>query len=363
MLYAAYISLCFLGMQFINVFINFVFRQKLTSSEAEKEEVISVLIPARNEEENIGYLLSDLQKYPNRHLEILVFDDQSTDHTVNVVRDFSGRDKRIRLMQSQGLPRGWLGKNHACYQLAQMATGKYYLFIDADVRIEGGMIADAVAFMKKHRLGLLSIFPTQIQRTPGEKLSVPVMHYILLTLLPLIFVRISPFKSHAAANGQFMLFHAATYDTMQPHRLFKSSFVEDISIARFLKEQKIKIACLTGEKRIQCRMYRSYRESFHGFSKNVFMFFGNSPVLAFLFWVLAAQGFIPVLITLRETFLYYILGIISVQFLYSFTSRQNALRNTLLFPFHLIFLLQIMVNALLVKTQKKYSWKERNIYS
>lgn len=363
MLYAAYISFCFLCMQFINAFINYVFRQKLTSPEAEKEEIISVLIPARNEEENIGYLLSDLQKYPNRYLEILVFDDQSTDHTVNVVRNFSGRDKRIRLMQSQGLPRGWLGKNHACYQLAQKATGKYYLFIDADVRIEGEMIADAVAFMKKHRLGLLSIFPTQIQKTPGEKLSVPVMHYILLTLLPLIFVRISPFKSHAAANGQFMLFHATTYDTMQPHRQFRNSFVEDISIARFMKEQKINIACLTGDKRIQCRMYRSYKESFHGFSKNVFMFFGNRPVLAFLFWVLAAQGFLPVFVALQEYFLYYILGVISVQVLYSVTCRQNALRNALLFPFHMIFLLHIMVNAIRVRKQRKYSWKERNIYS
>ncbi|MGC9472212.1 MAG: glycosyltransferase [Bacteroidales bacterium] len=350
-------------MQFINAFINFVFRQKLTSSEEEKEEKISVLIPARNEEENIANLLSDLQKFRCRYLEILVFDDQSTDNTVNVVRDFSGQDKRIRLIQSQDLPRGWLGKNHACFQLAQKATGKYYLFIDADVRIEGGMIADAVAFMKKHRLGLLSIFPTQIQKTPGEKLSVPIMHYILLTLLPLIFVRISPFKSHAAANGQFMLFNATVYEIRQPHRLFKSSAVEDISIARFLKEQKIKIACLTGEKRIQCRMYRSFSESLHGFSKNVLMFFGNRPVLAFLFWVFAALGFVPVLVALREYFIYYILGIISVQFLYSFTCRQNALRNTLLFPFHLIFLLQIMVNAILVKTQRKYSWKERNIYS
>ncbi len=363
MLFIAYISFLFMSIQLVNVLINFVFRQKLKFSGVEDGEIISVLIPARNEEENIAFLLSDLQRIKKRNLEILVFDDQSMDNTVKVVEGFSGRDARIKLLKSEGLPKGWLGKNHACYKLAQKATGKQYLFIDADVRINGNIITDAFAYLKKYNLGLLSIFPIQIQKTFGEKISVPIMNYILLTLLPLIFVRILPYKSLAAANGQFMLFDAATYDKIQPHMLFKSSAVEDISIARFLKKQKIKIACVTGEKKIRCRMYLSYREAINGFSKNVFMFFGNIPVLAFVFWLFAALGFIPVLIAMREYIIFYIFGIILIQFFYSVTSKKNVFLSIFLFPFQLIFLLQIMVNAIWAKKHKKYSWKERNIFS
>lgn len=362
MIYMAYISFLFLVMQLVNALINFVYKQKLKLSGDKTIEIISVLIPARNEEENIAFLLSDLQKIEYSKLEIVVFDDQSTDNTAQTIKLFSEHDARIKLLKSEGLPKGWLGKNYACYQLAQKATGKQYLFIDADVRINGNIIIDAVAHLKKFSMGLLSIFPIQIKKTFGEKLSVPIMNYILLTLLPLIFVRISPFKSHAAANGQFMLFDAATYDKLQPHKLFKDCAVEDIVIARFLKKRKIRISCITNEERVRCRMYQSYRKALNGFSKNVFMFFGDKAVLAFLFWMFSALGIIPVICAMRHFLIFYILGIISIQFFYSVTSKQNPFINTLLFPFHLLFFLQILVNGILVKTRKTYSWKERNIF-
>ena len=363
MIYLAYISFLFLGMQLLNVFLNLVFKQKIKISETENNELISVLIPARNEEENLSFLLSDIQKSKNKNIEIIVFDDESNDNTVKVVRDFAEQDKRFVLIQSDGLPQGWLGKNHACYQLAQKARGKYLLFLDADVRIKANVITDAVSYLKRYNLKLLSIFPTQTQKTFGEKISVPVMNYILLTLLPLVFVRISPFKSHAAANGQFMLFDAETYKKIQPHLIFKNSAVEDIKIARYFKKEKIKIACLTGEKRIQCRMYKSYNEAVKGFSKNVFMFFGNVPLLAFLFWVFSAFGFIPVWFAMPQLLIYYFAVLVSLLLLYSLVSRQNSILNILLFPFHLLFLITILGNAFKVKKLKEFEWKERNIYS
>lgn len=363
MVYLAYISFLFLGMQLLNVVLNLLFKQRIKNSRAENKELISVLIPARNEETNISSILSDLQKYKNEHLEIIVFDDESTDNTVKVVQDFAAQDKRIVLIQSNGLPQGWLGKNHACYQLAQKAQGKYLLFLDADVRIEANVITDAVNYMNRFNLKLLSVFPTQIQKTFGEKTSVPVMNYILLTLLPLVFVRISPFKSHAAANGQFMLFDAEIYRKIQPHLLFKNSAVEDIKIARHFKKVKLKIACITGEKRIQCRMYQSFNEAVKGFTKNVFMFFGNVPFLAFLFWAFSAFGFIPVWLALPHFLTYYFAVLVSVLLLYSLVGRQNSVINLLLFPFHLLFLITILGKAFKVKKNKKLEWKERIIYS
>ncbi len=362
MLYLAYISFLFLGMQFVNVLLNTIFKQKIIFFDAENNDHISVLIPARNEEKNISVLLSDLQKSRNKNMEIIVFDDESTDSTAKVVLDFAKIDERIMLMQSDNLPEGWLGKNHACYKLAQKATGKYFLFLDADVRINHSVIPEAVSYAKRFNLKLFSVFPIQTQKTFGEKISIPIMNYILLTLLPLIFVRISPFASHAAANGQFMLFDAETYKKIQPHRLFKNSAVEDIAIIRLFKKEKINVACLTGDKRIQCRMYKSYRETINGFSKNIFMFFGNRPVVAFSFWLFSAFGFIPVLVGLPQYIAYYFIGLVLILLFYSLISHQNSALNIFFYPLQLVSFILIIGNAFLIRKNKKLEWKERNIY-
>lgn len=363
MQYLAYISFAFLAFQLCNALVNYLFCQKIHQTSLPGNEQISVLIPARNEEENIGALLNDIGKIKNPHLEILVFDDQSTDRTAQKVQACARANANIQLIQSKGLPSGWLGKNHACYQLARKAKGRYLLFIDADVRLQGNIVTDAINYLRQYHLGLLSIFPTQIQKTVGEKLTVPIMNYILLTLLPLICVRTSPFKSHAAANGQFMLFDADTYRKVQPHELFRHSPVEDLSISRHLKKQKIKTACLTGEKRVKCRMYKSYNQAFQGFSKNVLMFFGNKPLFAFLFWTFAAFGFLPVLLCQPQHLLLYMAGMLLVLSTYSITGKQNVLYNILFFPLHLVFLLNIIVKNMALNKQQQFTWKGRNIYS
>lgn len=361
MQYLVYISFGFLCFQLFNVLINFIFRQAIAKTEIQNNDLISVLIPARNEENNIACLLDALQKF-NNNIEILVCNDHSTDNTEEIISRYQTTDQRIRLIESEVLPKGWLGKNHACYQLAKQASGKYLLFVDADVVISGNIIADAVSYAKKHKLGLLSVFPKQVLLTIGEKKSVPLMNYILLTLLPLVFVRFSPFKSHTAANGQFILFESKTYFELEPHKQFKNSAVEDISISKFYKRQKIKIACLIGEERIQCRMYNSYKDALNGFSKNIFMFFGNSPIMAFIFWAFVTLGIVPIILYNINLILLYLLGVLLIQFLYAITCKQSIITTIVYFPANMFFMLRVMINALIIKKQKKYLWKGRNIY-
>jgi len=361
MQYFVYISFGFLCFQLFNVLINFLFRQAIAKTEIQNNDLISVLIPARNEENNIACLLDALQKF-NNNIEILVCNDHSTDNTEEIISRYQTTDQRIRLIESEVLPKGWLGKNHACYQLAKQASGKYLLFVDADVVISGNIIADAVSYAKKHKLGLLSVFPKQVLLTIGEKKSVPLMNYILLTLLPLVFVRFSPFKSHTAANGQFILFESKTYFELEPHKQFKNSAVEDIAISKFYKKQKIKIACLIGEERIQCRMYDSYKDALNGFSKNIFMFFGNSPIVAFLFWVFVTLGIVPIIFYNINLILIYLLGVLLIQFLYAITCKQSIITTIVYFPANMFFMLRVMINALIIKKQKNYLWKGRNIY-
>jgi len=359
----AYISFSFLAYQLINVLANLIFRQKIVSSSDANGSLVSILIPARDEEGNIGHLLQSLQTNKNGIIEIVVLDDASSDGTALVVKRFAAVDPRIKLLQSTSLPEGWLGKNHACHLLAKQARGEYLLFVDADVRLSGQVVQDAVAYLKKHRLGLLSLFPVQVMRTWGERCVVPLMNYILLTLLPLVFIRVSPFRAHAAANGQFMLFSAEDYKDLQPHERFKTSIAEDITISRYFKKQGIRVASLTGDSRVECRMYASYSEAMNGFAKNIHMMFGNWPPVAFLFWFLATLGAVPVALAFIQQLPLYLFGMLITIVGYSLVSRQNILHNMALFPVHLVTMMVVMLKGLKTKRNKQYSWKGRNIYS
>lgn len=327
------------------------------------DEIISVLIPARNEENRLPNLLNDLIKITDHNIEIIVFDDQSTDRTQEVVMKFAERDKRIKLISSDGLPNGWLGKNYACYNLAKISNGNYLLFLDADVNVTANIIYRAVNYLKHYNLSLLSIFPHQKMITIGEKLTVPLMNFILLSLLPLILVRKTTFATLSAANGQFMLFDANVYKKYNPHLFFKNNKVEDIAIVRFFKKNKNRVACLLGNEEISCRMYEKFMDAVNGFAKNVFYFFGNSVILAILFWLVITLGFLPILASFNVIiFILYILIVFMTRIIISIISKQSILMNLLyLIPQNLILGL-IIFKALMYKINKQvYIWKEREV--
>lgn len=361
MFYLAVIVLIFTGLQLLVALVNLVFGQRLNDV-LNTGELVSVLIPARNEEKNIGLLLSDLQKQLHQNLEILVFDDESTDATAEIVKQFTASDSRIRLIASTGLEPGWLGKNFACHQLALQSSGKYLLFLDADVRTGPTLIRKLLSKTRKDKLGLVSIFPRQMMLSPGEWMTVPVMNFILLTLLPLILVQKSSYPSLSAANGQCMLFDADVYKARWPHQLMRNHKVEDIAIIRQLKQEEVPVACLTGEIEVACRMYGNFGEAVNGFSKNIVMFFGNSMLLAVFFWAITTLGFIPVLLAMPAwVILAFFATLLLIRVVVSLASRQNVLMN-------LLYLLpqQIAMGLMILKSgsktlKKQYTWKGRNI--
>lgn len=362
MIIAAWIIFIFTAIQLCVVLVNAIFRQPLPPCPNDFNPLVSILIPARNEEQNIGLLLQDIQQQEWQNFEVLVFNDQSTDKTAEIVESYTKTDQRFQLFNSDGLPEGWLGKNYGCYQLAQKAKGSYLLFLDADVRISGTIIAGTITKVQQHKLGLLSIFPKQIMRSWGEYLTIPIMNFILLRLLPLVFVRLLPFSSMAAANGQFMLFDAKTYRERQPHQTFRDNKVEDISIAQSFKKDKIRIACLAGNPSISCRMYNSFTEAVNGFSKNVIMFFGNSGILAVLFWLITTLGFIPVIMALPlELVLAYFFMLIAIRFFISVVSHQDPIKNIVLAIPQQVVLGIFIIKAFLNKSKKAYQWKGRTI--
>ncbi len=362
MFYVAAFIFVFTAVQLLVATVNLLFKPRLNKSQLQGYPLISVLIPARNEAENIGVLLTDLINQYYQNIEIIVFDDQSDDQTVEAVSALAETDSRIKLVRSDGLPSGWLGKNFGCYSLSSHAKGEYLLFLDADVRIGEDIIRSSVSYSEKYRLGLLSIFPEQIVITSGEKMTVPIMNYILCSLLPLPLVQWTSFRSLAAANGQFMLFNTSIYNRFMPHERVKNCKVEDIEIARYFKDNRIHIACLLGNKSIRCRMYSRFDEAVGGFSKNIVAFFGNSFVLAIIFWLITTFGFIPILISYSVNFfVIYIVMLLLTRLFIAIASHQRIMDSFLYFIPQQLVMGVVMFRAFLYKYFFHYQWKGRSI--
>jgi cellulose synthase/poly-beta-1,6-N-acetylglucosamine synthase-like glycosyltransferase len=189
--------------------------------EAEPLSKVSILIPARNEENNIGNCLESCLNQDYTNLEIIVLDDHSEDRTAEVVMAKTLVDPRVRLLKGKELPPGWLGKNWACHQMGGIATGEYLLFIDADVTLGKGAVSRVVSTVKSNKIGMFSVFPTQILSGTGATIVIPVMNWLLLNFLPLRQVFQSDSPKFVAANGQFILFSKETYQKTGGHATVK----------------------------------------------------------------------------------------------------------------------------------------------
>ncbi|NLO04059.1 MAG: glycosyltransferase [Bacteroidales bacterium] len=362
MIYLAYFTMFFFSLRFLVSTVNILFIPVLKNRKTGHKPLVSVLIPARNEEYNIPYILDDIINQDYTNIEVIIFNDLSTDKTAQLISHYTKTDNRVKLINSEGLPEGWTGKNYGCYRLSQKASGNYLLFLDADVRVGTGLIESALAQIQKHQLKLLSIFPKQEMLTLGEKITVPIMNTILLSLLPMILTRESHHPSLAAANGQFMMFERNSYMNIQPHEQLKQNKVEDILTARLFKKEGLKIQCMTGNDSIRCRMYQGAGEAIRGFSKNIAEFFGGSHIIALLYWLTGSLGIFAVIFYLPLIFTLITIALITgITIFMSWASLQPSMQNIILsIPQQFAtgaILFQSMRNKLLKRTR----WKGRNI--
>ncbi len=255
---------------------------------------VSVLLPLRDEAGRVTPCLSALLAQTGVELEVVVLDDGSTDGTADVVRDVAAGDPRVRLLTGRPLPAGWLGKPHACQQLADAAaaTSDVLVSVDADVVLAPHAVAATAALLESTGLDLLSPYPRQ--EAPGAtRLVQPLLQWSWLTFLPLRLAERSPRPSLSAANGQLLAVRRTAYDRAGGHAAVRAEVVEDVALLRALKRTGGTGGVCDGTELATTRMYDTWSELVDGYGKSLWTL--PLPTVA----LIAALYVVPPLAALR----------------------------------------------------------------
>lgn len=239
------------------------------------EPTISAIIPARNEEAVIADCIRSVAAQPEVS-EILVINDQSTDRTAEIVRALAAEIPKLRLLETAELPAGWVGKNNAVWLGAQNAKGKWLLFTDADAVLSEGAAARAFELAKENTAALVSFSPAQTLKTWYEKALIPFVYCRLARKFSYADVN-NPNSPAAAANGQFLLIQRSTYDAIGGHASVAGEVLEDVALARRVKQDSWGIWFGSGAGYVSVRMYRSFRQMWGGWRKNLYQLMGGEP--------------------------------------------------------------------------------------
>jgi len=243
--------------------------------------LVSICVPARDEERNIGACVKSLfaQDYPN--LEIIVVDDRSTDATPLILNQLALRDSRLKIIHGSDLPSGWAGKPYALHQAAAVARGEWLCFVDADTFLAPQAISSCYVKAAETKADLFTIMTFQVTGTFWEKAVMP----LVMTALSVGFSprKVNdPKRRDAIANGQFIMIRRTVYDAIGGHESVKDRIVEDKAIAEKVKWSGYRLVVADGMKVARTRMYTSLPSMWEGWTKNIYLGLRDRPSLLLL---------------------------------------------------------------------------------
>ncbi|HEY9654297.1 MAG TPA: glycosyltransferase family 2 protein [Crinalium sp.] len=238
---------------------------------------VSVIIPAYNEAENIEACVRSVLQNTTlsaEQLDVWVVDDQSSDATLTIAQTLQQTldDPRLRVLAGKPRPKNeiWVGKNWACVQASTQSTGAFLLFLDADVRLKPGAIVAAVKTAEQTEADLLSVCPRVVCGCLTEWLVQPILVNQLLANLDFAAVA-EPQTDAVFAAGPFMLFRRTAYDQIGGHKGVANQVVEDVELARRIKQSGLRLLLLLGNDVADLRMYRSFATLWEGWTKNLYL--------------------------------------------------------------------------------------------
>ncbi len=324
--------------------------------------LVSVIVPARNEAHHIARCVQSLlaQDYPR--FEVIVVDDCSDDGTSAIVSRLAERDKKLRLVQGNPLPEGWMGKAHAAYQGYRRAAGEWLLFTDADTEHTPCLLSGVMSLVLESRAAFATVISQQLHPTFGAYLTnLAVFTYIFTMVIdPRGFS--NPRSRRSLVNGQYLLFSREAYEAIGTHEAVRHYSSTDVSLGYLAKLDGWIPILIDGSERMRTTMYGSFREAFSNWSRSLVN--GNwtalGPVLGTvalllttiglgLFWINPWICLASNLIALKST------GILvsSLQVLAGITMLRivnghwgTAIRNGLLAPFSFTLFFAMVVSGL-----------------
>jgi cellulose synthase/poly-beta-1,6-N-acetylglucosamine synthase-like glycosyltransferase len=255
--------------------------------------LVSVCVPARNEEANLGACVGTLLAGTYRDIEVLVYNDQSIDRTGEVLAQLCAQDARVRAVPTAALPPGWNGKQFGCDTMGRAARGEWVLFTDADVRFTPGAVGAAVSVARRMNVALLSTFPRQVTGTLAERLVVPMIFFILMSYLPFARMRRTLDPAASAACGQFILCRREAYLKCGGHGALRESMHDGVKLPRAMRRAGERTDLFDGTGLCHVRMYVGLGQVWRGFAKNAFEGLGSVGLLVFVTVVHALAQVLP----------------------------------------------------------------------
>jgi chlorobactene glucosyltransferase len=264
-------------------------------SEEYSRDLVSVLIPARNEEDCIRECLEALSKQQYDPLEIIVLDDNSTDATAEIIKSIGNLDPRIIMIKGVDAPEGWIGKQWACEQLYKEAKGRHLLFVDADTVLAQDTVSAAVYESRNRGVDLLTVIPHRIASCVTERILYPFVDWAIFCWMPMTAAHKVGNPYLSAAFGQFMFFTRDAYEKIGRHSAIKNNPLDDIMLARVTKKFGLKWMLMEGTASVKVHAYPGNIETVKSVSRSIFPVFNYSISVFVMFSVvLLAVGFVPI---------------------------------------------------------------------
>lgn len=259
---------------FITTMINIAYFSVMNKTDKIADPItgpkVSVIIPARNEEFNLGRLLDSLIKQTYKNIEILVINDQSTDNTASVIARYMKKDKRIKGFETEpGLKLTKNGKINALLQVIPHATGEYMLMTDADCAHAKHAIEHTLDMMLMHKLSIISGFPTELCESYWGSISMASMLFANV-LVPQAILHRLQIASMTFAIGQFIMVNRKDYLEVGGYEVLGDNVVcDDMSIVKEFVKKKKKYGFVNLSEDVACYMYHERKEAFRGIERSV----------------------------------------------------------------------------------------------
>ena len=344
----------------IITFVNFfTIRNPLETLEISQS--VSVLVPLRNESNNVKALVDSLknQQFLN-NVEFILLDDNSEDSTYQLLVDASLGLKNFHIIKGSLLPPGWIGKSWALHQALEVARGEIIISVDADVRLKPDAISKSISLMNSAGLDFMSPYPRQLALTVGEKLIQPLLQWSWMSTVFLRFAEQSTFTSMAVANGQFFIVRRTALETAGGYESVKGAVLDDIFLARRLVASGANGVVVNGANIAECRMYASWSEIEAGYGKSLRFAFGSTfgaiSVAVFLF----LTGIAPLILIINNSIIGLIAYLLIVRSrLMSAIKSRGRLIYSFLHPVSSALLIYLITYSYLMR--REIQWKGRTL--